>query len=70
MELLNIHDCVEFLNIHDCKHRSIDGCINTMSSIDIDLQMYFRTPSLRHLYSENGNAYLSDDYMYCIVTFG
>ena len=28
---------VELLNIHDCKHRSIDDCVYTVYSVDIDL---------------------------------
>jgi len=54
-----IYPCyMDLLNIHDCKHRSIDGFIHTMLSIDMDLQIYFHTGSLRHLYFEYENALL------------
>ena len=54
---------MELLNILYCKHRSIGGCIHTMSFVDTDLHMYLCTGSLRHLCSEDGNSYLNDDYI-------
>lgn len=59
--------CMELLNIHDRKHRSIVGRIHTMLSIDMDLQMYLCTTSLRHLCSEYGNTYLNDEYLHCNI---
>lgn len=54
--------CQDFY-IHDYVDYQDYVYIHTMSTINMILE-FFRVFSLSYLYSEYGNAYLSDDYIY------